>query len=90
MKQYTTPKQTAKLIDLGFKKPKDDKGYTICELLEIIPTHIPGKLMSIHIFYDTRYPCWFVDHGPVICSSAKSLPGALGDQIIQLRNKGLI
>lgn len=90
MKQYTTPKQAAKLIESGFKKPKDDKGYTIGELLEIIPTHIPGKLIPLYIYYDDRFPLWFVKHGPLLCSSAKSLPEAIFKQIIKLRDMGLI
>lgn len=58
MKQYTTPEQTAKLIELGFEKPKtklpfevanDELGYTysIGELIEIIDSKVTleiGKL----------------------------------------------
>lgn len=55
MKQYTTPDQTAKLIELGFEKPKTivDKyydfdaeaykevnHYSIGELIEMLPTII--------------------------------------------------
>ena len=50
MKQYTTPEQTAKLIELEFEKPKSivreyydfdavdmEKAYSIGELIEILP-----------------------------------------------------
>lgn len=55
MKQYTTPEQTAKLIELGFEKPKSiasvepiygmggisvAKAYTIGELLSFLPENI--------------------------------------------------
>lgn len=58
MKQFTTPEQTAKLIALGFEKPRfatmfwrDNKevteiNYTIGELLEMLPptiTSIKGR-----------------------------------------------
>lgn len=47
MKQYTTPDQTAKLIELGFEKPRllyfgndtiGNYAYTIGELIEMLPT----------------------------------------------------
>lgn len=47
MKQYTTPEQTAKLIELGFEKPKSIEShdgywgynyvYSIGELIEMLP-----------------------------------------------------
>lgn len=53
MKQFTTPEQTAKLIELGFEKPKGEvkaeqagdfawynPAYSIGELLEILPAAI--------------------------------------------------
>lgn len=55
MKQYTTSDQTAKLIELGFEKPKskvsfevgnDELGYTysIGELIEMLPTKIEAEV----------------------------------------------
>jgi hypothetical protein len=43
MKQYTTPEQTAKLIELGFKYPIGswetyDNSYSIGELIEMLET----------------------------------------------------
>lgn len=54
MKQYLTPEQTAKLIELGFTQPKtklpfevanDELGYTysIGELIEMLPEDIEDK-----------------------------------------------
>mgnify|MGYP003295704528 CR=1 FL=1 len=54
MRQYTTPEQTAKLIELGFEKPKSyhdiewdgteaydyQLDYSIGELIEMLPTMI--------------------------------------------------
>lgn len=53
MKQYTTPEQTAKLIELGFEKPKSEvkaeqagdyawynPAYSIGEVMEMLPTMI--------------------------------------------------
>lgn len=53
MKQYTTPEQTAKLIELGFENPKSEvkaeqagdyvwcnPAYSIGELIEILPRTI--------------------------------------------------
>ena len=55
MKQYTTPEQTAKLIELGFEKPKGladaepssgkwvREAYSIGELIEMLPQHLDYK-----------------------------------------------
>ncbi len=52
MRQYTTPEQTARLIELGFEKPKLKviqrpnayhdlfRAYSIGELIEMLPTMI--------------------------------------------------
>lgn len=58
MKQYTTPEQTAKLIELGFEKPEslvdkyydydaeayaEVKAYSIGELIEKLPQYLDYK-----------------------------------------------
>lgn len=55
MKQYTTPDQTAKLIELGFDKPKAshryfeentmhiNNNYSIGELIELLPQYLEYK-----------------------------------------------
>ena len=51
MKQYTTPEQTAKLIELGFEKPTmknipmpegvvNEEWYSIGELIEMLGVHL--------------------------------------------------
>ncbi len=64
MKQYTTPEQTAKLIELGFEKPKGladaepssgkwvRPAYSIGELIEMLPMIIGkdyGYTLSIYM-----------------------------------------
>ena len=56
MKQYTTPEQTAKLIELGFEKPKSETeetlltdnfyrlAYSIGELIEMLPEKIESEM----------------------------------------------
>ena len=73
MKQYTTPDQTAKLIELGFAEPKtklpfevanDELGYTysIGELIEMLP-------QTINVFYDlsimSSHKGWWVLYGMI-------------------------
>ena len=72
MKQYTTPDQTAKLIELGFEKPKGladaepssgkwvRPAYSIGELIEMLP-------QTINVFYDlsimSSHKGWWVLYG---------------------------
>ena len=53
MKQYTSTEQTAKLIELGFEKPRllyfgnntiGHYAYTIGELIEMLPTKIEAEV----------------------------------------------
>lgn len=65
MKQYTTPEQTAKLIELGFDKPRllyfgnntiGHCAYTIGELIEMLKTR--SVSINVHGFewsVDTYY-----------------------------------
>lgn len=87
MKQYTTREQTAKLIARGFKKPKDDKGYTIGELIEMLP-----EFSSIYDLTDmhTMKRSWYVGHVSTLNVSADELVDALYTMIIKLKEKGVI
>lgn len=76
MKQYLSPEQTAKLIELGVEKPKmaapalkwvDDEPtfepqYTIGELIEMLP-------QTINVFYDlsimSSHQGWWVFYGMI-------------------------
>lgn len=67
MKQYTTPEQTAKLIELGFEKPrvampkfewKDGEPqfhYTIGELIEMLPDVVESEdseYATLQMYFD--------------------------------------
>ena len=64
MKQYTTPEQTAKLIELGFEKPKAshrywrgneliiNNNYSIGELIEMLMTIKGVRISFVSMFGD--------------------------------------
>ena len=70
MRQYTTPEQTAKLIELGFEKPKMaapalkwvdgeptfEPQYTIGELIEMLPDY------AVRIQYHPKEKWWWVGY----------------------------
>lgn len=76
MKQYLTPEQTSKLIELGFEKPKGEvrsergpfssdarKAYSIGELIEMIPPIFTNKYnfdCYLNIAHDSAN--WIVDY----------------------------
>lgn len=80
MKQYTTPEQTAKLIEqLGFEKPKGSHSYwqgnelvininySIGELIEMLPKEITnvGLTDSLSIYTDHN-KMWAVEYSNVL------------------------
>ena len=87
MKQYTNEVQTAKLIELGFEKPKMaapalkwvdgeptfEPQYTIGELIEMLPRIVEykGFYYGLKITTDTTY-CWNVCYEP--CPYEKGSP----------------
>lgn len=96
MKQYTTPEQTAKLIELGFEKPCSiasvepiygmggisiAKAYSIGELIEMLGTHLSS------IYYIGIE--WFVNAEGIECRRAE-LIDALYYMCIKLREEGVI
>lgn len=103
MRQYTTPEQTAKLIELGFEKPKiaapalkwvDDEPtfepqYTIGELIEKLPSHIGWCELNIwHIWHLKR---WVICFDPEkYTSAATELIDAAYDLIVKLKEDGVI
>lgn len=90
MKQYTNSEQTAKLIELGFEKPKMaapklkwvdgeptfEPQYTIGELIEMLPRIIEykGFYYGLQITTDCTY-CWDVRYEP--CPYEKGKPKLL-------------
>ena len=86
MKQYLTPEQTAKLIELGFEKPKGlteaepssgkwvREAYSIGELIEMLPRVVEdedSEYATISIYHDTI--SWVIDYqSPERCFYATS------------------
>lgn len=62
MNQYTTPKQTAKLIELGFEKPKSISGYYQKDPYEY-DTQTNTKMC---VYDDTQYPIYAYSIGELI------------------------
>ena len=96
MKQYTTPDQTAKLIELGFEKPSSiasvepiygmggisvAKDYAIGELIEMLGVHLSS------IYYIGIE--WFVN-AEGIERRKDELIDALYDMIVKLKEEGVI
>lgn len=92
MKQYTDKDQTAKLIELGFPKPKPsfyqngvtwiqcDGNYSIGELIEFLNEHL------FHINKDYK---WYADVGQ--CSfTAQELIDVLFKACVTLKEEGVI
>lgn len=99
MRQYTTPEQTAKLIELGFEKPKGladaepssgkwvREAYSIGELIEMLPPHI-GK-WRLDIFHDWHFERWVVCIDPEnYTTAATELIDALYNMIVTLKDYG--
>ena len=62
MKQYTTPEQTAKLIELGFKKPKSISGY-----YHRGPYEYDAEANTKMVVYDdTQYPIYAYSIGELL------------------------
>ena len=103
MKQYTTPEQTAKLIELGLEKPspkwvKDENGnyrvkandadYDIGELISFLPNDgVSDKRLEFDGFH------WFVDwdsFDKIRQTVGVELIDALYDMVIKLKEEGVI
>ena len=102
MKQYTTPEQTAKLIELGFEKPKmsapklewENGGpkfvpqYTIGELIEMLPTIVDD--FTLWVGRDERSNQWFVKYHPRMLKLEEELIDALYEMVVKLKEEGMI
>lgn len=100
MKQYTSKDQTAKLMELGFPKPKSiclssdndvmvRGAYSIGELIEFLPTTInwtPRIIMGNVIEYS------FTTEGSELyyCNKNNELIDNLFDMCIKLKEEGVI
>ena len=104
MKQYTTPEQTAKLIELGFEKPKGladaepssgvwvRPAYSIGELIEILE-----EVASVVISYSYQKNGYYVRviipkriGGGMYRISQTELVDALCDMCVKLKEEGVI
>lgn len=106
MKQYTTPKQTAKLIELGFEKPKFEVETQMCNVkgqplrvATIVGDYSIGELIEMlpefSCIYDltnmhTMKRCWHVGHVSTLNVSADELIDALYDMVVKLKEEGVI
>ena len=99
MKQYTTPEQTAKLIELGLvpkriqsvsdegKMLLELMGFSIGELIEMLPEYSSiYDLTNMH----TMKRCWYVGHISTLNVSADELIDALYDMVVKLKEEGVI
>lgn len=102
MKQYTTPEQTAKLIELGFENPipkynKDEKdndwlliksaNYSIGELIEMLLDFI--NIWDLTDFKANK-KIWNVGYAFSPTISRPELIDALYDMILKLKEEGVI
>lgn len=101
MRQFTTPEQTAKLIELGFAEPKmaapvlkwvDGEPtfvpqYTIGELIEMLPTIVDD--FTLWIGRDERSNQWFVKYHPRTLVVDEELIDALYNMIVKLKEEGV-
>lgn len=106
MKQYLSPEQTAKLIELGFGKPKskvlfevgnDELGYTysIGELLSFLPNDFRDKNKNLHTLsiYTGELGTWeinYIGFESRLRTCEYELIDALYDMIILLKEEGVI
>ena len=106
MKQYTTPEQTAKLIELGFTQPKtklpfevanDELGYTysIGELIGMLPNVVESEdseYATLQMYFDLFN--WIIEYTGVeeteYAISAVELIDALYDMIVKLKDEKII
>lgn len=92
MRQYTTPDQTAKLIELGFKKPKSieshdgywgyNYAYSIGELIEML-----NGVSELEI---TRYGSGWGVYDELRAFTGEELIDNLFDMILKLKEEGVI
>jgi len=103
MRQYTTPDQTAKLIELGFEKPSPsfiqcEGNYSIGKLIEMLPTKIEAEVTDE---YDSETAYLNIEEGWTISyfngwctvekyTKATELIDALYDMIVKLKEEGVI
>ena len=100
MKQYLNSEQTAKLVELGFEKPKSEvkertfddwyirPAYSIGELIEMLPKiyDSEGLLIEYHYMADV----WIVRYPTKILIHKEDLIDALYEMVVKLKEEGVI
>ena len=95
MKQYTTPEQTAKLIELGFAYPKSCSGFSLDETKDAVfyYDYSIGELIEMlntdNIEINRYSRDWSVDID-YIGARNKELIDALYEMAIKLKEEGVI
>ena len=97
MKQYTSSTQTAKLIELGFEKPKGladaepssgvwvRPAYSIGELIEMLPDEINNDTLPDRLgFYIDHNKMWTVDYSSVLGASYSTYRTELIDALFDM------
>jgi hypothetical protein len=106
MKHYTTPDQTAKLIELGFEKPKGladaepssgkwvRPAYSIGELIEMLPQFMDfdDERWSLSIETDPfkANGTWWVFYAPSDYTESVELIDAIFAMIVKLKEERVI
>lgn len=105
MKQYLSPEQTAKLIELGFEKPKtklpfevanDELGYTysIGELIEMLPISFENDNDDTSWLEIEAGSVWSISYSSFgfidYDCERKELIDALFDMILELKAEEII
>ncbi|MBQ2797525.1 MAG: hypothetical protein IJF01_07330 [Tidjanibacter sp.] len=100
MKQYTNETQTAKLIELGFEKPKGladaepssgvwvRPAYSIGELIEMLPKEI--KCSSLQLYHAGLWTVSYPLYEDKYYVASSELCDALFEMICYLKEKGEI
>lgn len=106
MKQYTTSEQTAKLIELGFKKPSPnfyqngvtwiqcEGNYSIGELIGMLPDEITVDRNTYSRVIDKTDVCYYSweleTYAVSICYIQEELIDNLYDMILKLKEEEII
>ncbi len=102
MKQYTTPEQTDKLIELGFEKPKSieshdgywgyNYAYSIGELIEMLPRIIRPlhcrKIIGVSVEYSFDDPFGSTPPLYLFCQGSELIDN-LYDAVVKLKEEGV-
>jgi hypothetical protein len=106
MKMYLNVEQTAKLIELGFEKPKAshrywrgneliiNNNYSIGELLEMLPKEMDCELGDLGLSIENNIyeqpNEWIVSYDGRHQTNSIELVDALYDMVVKLKEEGVI